>query len=155
MEPINHEPFALPTSIHTSALSHTEAVPASRNHARSRSPTPKHNATFTYHHMVVDDVKQIEGQQTSTNTDDDCSAFSTTDAGRGVVLEDVAGNGTRIQRKAVQSAQDARLARALHEQWSDRTSPKARKRPRLPPSSSTRHTVPVSVLSVVPLVVWP
>jgi hypothetical protein len=159
MELRNRQHLSLSAFIHTSTPSNKTA-PACRHRARSSSPIPELPspmpiAARACRHMIAagNGAKQNE-QVATTDTDeadDDCGNDDQ-QCWKGAPVKGCSGRGQRIQRKAVQSAQDARLARALHEQWSDRAlALKPRKRPRLS-SVLSRQPISTSVSSVMPLV---
>jgi len=161
MELRNHQHLALSAFIHTSTPSNKTA-PACRHRARSSSPTPELPlsmpiAARVCSHLIAagNGAKQNE-QVATTDTDrdeadDDCGNDDQ-QCWKGALVKGCSERGQRIQRKAVQSAQDARLARALHEQWSYLTNvSNPRKRPRLS-SALSRQPISTSVSSVIPLV---
>jgi len=161
MELRNRQHLALSAFIHTSTPSNKTAPPC-RHRARSSSPTPELPSSMPIaaracRHMITagNGAKQNE-QVATTDTDrdeadDDCGNDDQ-QCWKGALVKGCSERGQRIQRKAVQSAQDARLARALHEQWSDHThSQNPRKRPRLS-SAPSRQPISTSVSSVMPLV---
>ena len=158
----NHQYLALPAFIHNSVSSNKAApqAPACRHQARSSSltselPMPMPIAALACRHTtaVGNGAKQnVQSASTDTDEVDDNRDNNNQQCWKEAAVKGCGERGQRIQRKAVQSAQDARLARALHEQWTDRTvASKPRKRPRLS-SASSREPISMSVSSVMPLV---
>jgi len=162
MELRNHQYLALPAFIHNSVSSNKAApqAPACRHQARSSSltselPMPMPIAALACRHTtaVGNGAKQnVQSASTDTDEVDDNRDNNNQQCWKEAAVKGCGERGQRIQRKAVQSAQDARLARALHEQWTDRTvASKPRKRPRLSLASSL-EPISMSVSSVMPLV---